>query len=159
METATGATLVIICGLPGAGKTTHARRLEEERRAVRFCPDEWIIDLSLNLYDPVRRDQMEALQWRLARRLLTLGQTVLIEWGTWAREERDKLRDEARAVGAAVELHYLTAPVDVLFERVQRRAMEDPPIKREDLVRWARLLEVPTAAELSQYDRTFTAGV
>jgi predicted kinase len=36
------ATLVLIVGLPGAGKTTLARRLEVERAALRFTPDEWM---------------------------------------------------------------------------------------------------------------------
>ncbi|MEM6338151.1 MAG: AAA family ATPase [Bacteroidota bacterium] len=44
-------TLVIICGLPGAGKTTHARRLERELDAVRFGPDEWMEALGMDLYD------------------------------------------------------------------------------------------------------------
>jgi uridine kinase len=32
--------LIIVCGLPGSGKTTHARRLEQELCAVRFYPDD-----------------------------------------------------------------------------------------------------------------------
>jgi AAA domain len=36
------ARLIIVCGLPGSGKTTHARQLERRLRAVRFCPDESI---------------------------------------------------------------------------------------------------------------------
>ena len=153
MHERSAGTLIVICGLPGAGKTTHARRLEEQLGAVRFCPDEWILALDLNLYDEVRRDKVEQFQWQMAKRLLTFGHTVLIEWGTWGRGERDRLRDEARAVGATTELHCLTAPIDVLFERVQRRGMEDPPIKREDLVRWEKLIEMPAEQEFSTYDR------
>jgi predicted kinase len=50
-------TLVVICGLPGAGKTTHARRLEQEMPALRFCPDEWMQALGIDLYDEDRRDR------------------------------------------------------------------------------------------------------
>jgi predicted kinase len=32
----------IVCGLPGSGKTTLARTLESQFRAVRFTPDEWM---------------------------------------------------------------------------------------------------------------------
>ena len=125
--------LIVVCGLPGAGKTTHAKSLEEKLGAVRFNPDNWMQALSLSLYDEDKRAQIEALQWAQARRLLALGQTVIIEWGTWGRPERDALRLDARALGAEVELHHLSAPVDVLWERVQRRGLEDPPLTRDDL--------------------------
>jgi predicted kinase len=45
---------------------------------------------------------------------------VIIEWGTWGKAERDALRLGARDIGVGVELHYLSVPVDTLFERIQR---------------------------------------
>ena len=89
----------------------------------------------------------------VAQELLALGATVIIEWGTWARSERDTLRVRARELGAAVELHYLSAPLDVLFERIQRRGMEDPPIEREALGRWSEMFEAPTPEETALFDR------
>ncbi len=144
--------LIIVCGLPGAGKTTHAKMLETTLSAVRFNPDEWMQALSLNLDDEEGRAKLEALQWTQAQSLLSLGLTVIIEWGTWDRSERDALRLGAIALGAAAELHYLSAPVDVLFERVQRRGMEDPPLTREDLVRSAERFQSPTIEEAGLFD-------
>jgi predicted kinase len=153
----TGPRLIIICGLPGSGKTTLARALEGRLRAVRFAPDEWMDALSLDLYDEERRGKIEALQWKLGQELLALGLTVIIEWGTWGRSERDALRVGARALGAAVELHYLSAPVDVLFERLQRRGMENPPIERNALSRWSELFQAPTPEELALFDEPLVA--
>ena len=147
-----GPKLVIVCGLPGSGKTTHARALEAEQNAIRFCPDEWMQALQVNLHDEAFRDRLETLQWTVARQLLTHGVSVLIEWGTWGRGERDRLRREARALGASVELHYLSAPEEVLFERITRRAAETPPIGREAVAHWSALFEVPTPDELALFD-------
>jgi predicted kinase len=154
METrSNGPRLIIVCGLPGSGKTTLARQLESRLGAVRFSPDEWMDALSLNLYDEDRRGKIEALQWKIGQELLARGLTVIIEWGTWGRSERDTLRLGARALGAAVELHYLSAPVDVLFERIQRRDLESPPIERDALSRWVEIFQAPTPEEMALFDQ------
>jgi predicted kinase len=147
-----GPRLIIVCGLPGAGKTTLAKQLEHKLRAVRFCPDEWMAELAIDVWDEARRAKIEVFQWKLAQQLLGLSQTVVIEWGTWQRAERDALRLGARALGAAVELHYLSVPVEVLFERLDRRGMEDPPIRLEQLRHWVNVFEAPNAEEMTLYD-------
>ena len=144
--------LIIVCGLPGSGKTTHARRLAARRGGVRLSPDEWMSALDVNLWDSAMRDRVEALQWSLAKDMLRAGVTVIVEWGTWARAERDTLRVEARDLGASVELQYLDVPVDELWRRVRARRMEDPPITRSDLEAWSRLFQPPDEAEMRLYD-------
>jgi len=69
--------LILVCGLPGSGKTTVAKRFEAERNAVRMCPDDWIEAL---LEDPKNstekdrlRDAVENLQWDLAKQYLSKG--------------------------------------------------------------------------------------
>jgi len=88
-----------------------------------------------------------------------LGQVVIIEWGTWGRSERNALRLGARALGATVELHYLSAPEQVLFERIARRGMENPPIEREMLRRWSEIFQAPTPEEMELYDKPVIADL
>jgi len=66
----TGPRLIIVCGLPGSGKTTHAKLLEARLGAIRFSPDEWMDALSLDLYDEKWRTKVEALQWKFGQELL-----------------------------------------------------------------------------------------
>ena len=61
--------LIIVCGLPGAGKTTLAKSLEQSLQAIRFSADEWMEALSLDLYNEESRGKIEALQWTLGKEL------------------------------------------------------------------------------------------
>jgi hypothetical protein len=56
-------------------------------------------------------------------------------------------------LGAAVELHCLSEPADVLFERIQRRGAEKPPIERDALFRWFEMFQAPTAEEIALFDQ------
>jgi predicted kinase len=154
-----GPRLIIVCGLPGSGKTTLARALEDRLGAVRFSPDEWMDALSITIWDAEKRARIETLQWRLAQQLLARGLAVIIEWGTWGRSERDDLRIRARELSAAVELHFLSASEDVLWERIQRRSAESPPIDRETVSRWFEIFQPPTAEERSLFDESLAADL
>jgi predicted kinase len=151
-----GGRLVLVCGLPGAGKTTVARTLEADLGALRLCPDEWMAELGIDLFDGDARGTIEARQWEVAHAVLRAGGAVVIEWGLWRRWERDRLRDAAREVGASVELRSLDVPFEVLWERVSVRDEAARhgarPIERAELAEWFADFEAPDAAEVATYD-------
>src|SRR5437773_11839741 len=103
------ARLILICGLPGSGKTTLAKQLAPKVPAVRFCPDEWKNDLGIDYYDEEMRARLEERIWRLGQELLRSGQSVILEDGSWAREARAELRLAARTLAMAAALHYRDA--------------------------------------------------
>ncbi|MBN1371152.1 MAG: AAA family ATPase [Anaerolineaceae bacterium] len=148
-------TLYLICGLPGAGKTTLARKLESEHAALRLCPDEWIVNLLADPADKAEldrlRDPVEKLLWDLAKCALALGVSVVLEFGFWSKAERSFFRAEAEALGARVELHYLKVSLDELWARLAARNADLPagtfPVKREELELWASWFEEPMEDE------------
>jgi predicted kinase len=144
--------LIIVCGLPGAGKTTMASSQAAERNAIRLCADDWLEALDISLWDEQLRDRVERLQWDLALDLLRLGNVVVVEWGSWGRGERELLRTQARLLGARVELIFLDPPLEELWRRIERRGQEDPPISRADLAEWDKTIQRPDEAELADYD-------
>lgn len=145
-------TLVIISGVPGSGKTTLATKLARERPGVRLCPDDWMAALGIGLWNSEFRERLEQLQANLAADLLRCGGTAIIEWGTWAREERERLWDLAREMGARAELIVLDPGLETLWSRVTARGLEDPPITREYLEGAHAFFQRPDEAEVATYD-------
>jgi predicted kinase len=150
------ARLILTCGLPGAGKTKLATQLATDRSAVRLTKDEWLWALGATPWDEPTREKVEHELWRLAQELLRLGVSVIVDFGLWARIERDAMRSAARGLGVGVELHYLDVPTDELWRRIEVRNAEPPwdayPILRADLDGWLRVFQAPDAVELALFD-------
>ena len=148
--------LMLTCGLPGSGKTTLARRLADERSALRLTQDEWLWALGATPWDDEVRDRVDHELWRLAQDALRLDLSVVLDFGLWARVERDEMRIAARELGVGVELHYLDVPVDELWRRIDARNSAPPweahPISRAHLDAWLPLFQTPDADELALYD-------
>jgi predicted kinase len=152
------ARLILTCGLPGAGKTKLATQLAADRSAVRLTKDEWLWALGSTPWDEPTRERVEHELWRFAQEVLRLGVSVVLDFGLWARIERDEMRSAARGlgVGVGVELHYLDVPTDDLWRRIEARNSEPPwnshPIRRADLEGWKRVFQAPNASELALFD-------
>ncbi len=148
--------LILTCGLPGAGKTTLAVQLAAERVALRLTKDEWLRALGSSPWENVTGAKIEQELWRLTQQLLSLGVSVVLDFGLWARIERDEMRTVARDLGVGVELHFLDVPTDELWRRIEVRNSAPPwdtePISRADLDEWLAIFETPDAAELALFD-------
>jgi predicted kinase len=148
--------LILMCGLPGSGKTTLARQIAAERGAVRLTKDEWLWALGSSPWDEATQERIEQQLWRLAQQILSVGSSVVLDFGLWTRAERDEMRSVARRLGLGVELHHLPAPVDELWRRIEARNAEPPwdtePILRSHLEEWTQRFEPPDPSELALFD-------
>ena len=154
------ATLHLMVGLPCAGKTTLALTLEREHSALRLTLDEWHLRLfGQDAEDPAhdaRHRLVESLLWEVASRALALGINVILDFGFWAREEREDFRSRAKELGASSEVHFLDVARDELLRRLAHRNTQDSKlsfrIPEEMMKPWIAIFEKPTADELRRRD-------
>jgi predicted kinase len=146
-------TLYVMVGLPGVGKTTRAREIESESRALRLTPDEWMIPLFDGIQPEGKRDVLEGRLVWLATRALMLGTNVVVDFGLWGKDERSALHWLANDAGA----HYLMVYMDVDEEEQRRRIAERVgtdagstyAITPEELSQYRLQFQMPDRAERS----------
>jgi predicted kinase len=147
----TRATLFLTVGLPGTGKTTEARRIEVEKKALRLTKDEWVKALHGLANPPSASDVIEGRLIEIGLRALELGINVVIDYGLWGRDERSALRAAAADLGVAVEMRYFELTPAEQRQRLDRRHAEEPHttwhMTDEELAMWAASISIPTAGE------------
>jgi predicted kinase len=145
-------------GLPCSGKTTLAKKLEQEVSALRLTPDEWQVALfGQDAEEPehdARHSLIEALLWKIASRALELGTNVILDFGFWAREEREDYRLRAKRLGAGSEVHYLDVPEEELLRRLAKRNSQPSQgsflISEEAMKPWIAFFQKPIPDELER---------
>jgi predicted kinase len=149
----TTSTLFVMVGLPASGKTTRAKEIEEERRALRLTPDEWMIPLFNDNDANGKRNVLEGRFIWLALRALRHDIDVVLDFGVWAKVERTALRALAVEARASCELVYLEIDEDEQRRRRDVRASEEPEltfyITDEDFADYRRRFVPPDVFELS----------
>jgi predicted kinase len=145
-------TLFLTVGLPGAGKTTAARRIEIEQQALRLTKDEWVKALYGHENPASAGDVIEGRLIQIGLRALELGANVVIDYGLWSRDERSALRQAAADLGAIVEMHYFEVTSVEQRRRLAQRQADAPhtswPVSDEELTTWAAEIDIPTPGEL-----------
>ena len=148
--------LYLVCGLPGAGKSTRAKQIAGRGNALHLCVDDWVLGLGMSLVDYEFRMKLQASMLTHAGELLRHGQSVIVEFGSWSFEERAAIRLVAVREGATTELHFLDAPVDELVERVRRRGGPDAELLvSKVLLEDSGRFEHPDPEEIASFDRYF----
>jgi len=91
--------------------------------------------------------------WNIASRALALGTNVILDFGFWAREEREDYRLRAKQLGASSQVHFLDVSEDELMRRLAIRnsqpSQEAFHIPEEMMKPWIEFFQRPTLDELS----------
>jgi predicted kinase len=152
------ATLHLMVGLPCSGKTTLGQKLEREQSALRLTTDEWHVRLfGQDAKEPehdARHSLIEAMLWNIASRALELGTNVILDFGFWAREEREDYRLRAKQLGASSEVHFLDVSEEELLRRLAIRNSQPTQeafyISEEMMKPWIVFFQRPTPDELER---------
>lgn len=118
------AKVICICGRICSGKTTYARKLLRQSRAVLLSCDEITLALFGGDAGEKHDEYVERIQDHLLRKSLELlenGIDVVLDRGFWMKEERDETRKFYVDHGASCEFHGIEIPDDLWQERLQKR--------------------------------------
>ncbi len=123
------ATLHVIFGPSGAGKTTYANAFARRENAVAFILDEWMAQLfAPDMPQPLEFEWMvervarcEAQIWSVAAGTLATGTSVIFDIGLMRRADRARVREIAEAAGLPLQFHFVTAQAEARRARVAQR--------------------------------------
>ena len=118
------ATVYLICGKLCCGKSTYAKQLKENQKAVLLSVDEIMLAV-FGLYAGEKHDEYAAnVQTYLFEKSLELIQTgvsVVLDWGFWSKTARDAAKEFYRSRNIECELHYLDVNDTVWQARINQR--------------------------------------
>lgn len=123
------ATLNVIFGPSGAGKTTYANAFARREHAVAFILDEWMAqlfgpDIPTQVEYPwlvERVGRCEAQIWSTVAAVMASGTSVILDLGLMRKADRDRIREIAEAVELPLQWHYVTASQEARRARVAER--------------------------------------
>jgi predicted kinase len=123
------ATLNVIFGPCGAGKTTYAHTFARREKAVAFILDDWMARMfGPDMPAPIEYEWMiervarcEAQIWSVAAAVIGAGGSVILDIGLMRRADRARIREIAEATGLPLQFHFVDAPQEARRARVAGR--------------------------------------
>jgi predicted kinase len=123
------ATLNVIFGPCGAGKTTYAHAFARREKAVAFILDDWMARMfGPDMPDPIEYEWMlervgrcEQQIWSVAAGTIAAGTSVILDIGLMRKADRERVRQIAGATELPLQWHFVDAPAEVRRARVAGR--------------------------------------
>lgn len=118
-------TVYLMLGLPGSGKTTFSKTLEQRLGIPRLSLDEEYSklggDLSSTKWDTAIETKAHKTIKRQMKHIVERGESVILDFCPWQKEDRHNYRGYIQSIGATSHLYYLKVEIDELKRRLEGR--------------------------------------
>ena len=95
---------------------------------------------------------IEDMLWQIAARALSLGTNIILDYGFWAKEEREDYRSRAQKIDARSEIIFMDVDEEELMKRVKGRNENLTNtihyIPEEMMRSWIRFFQKPDGNEI-----------
>ncbi len=111
----------ITCGKICSGKSTFAKRLAGEKKAVILSCDELT-----KLFPPTENheavlEKVERYLLRKTEEIISCGTNVILDWGFWTKQKRTEMTAYLENLGIPYEWHYIDVSDSQLHENIKKR--------------------------------------
>ncbi|WP_353810428.1 AAA family ATPase [Agromyces sp. SYSU T00194] len=143
--------VVLMCGPAGSGKSAHARRLAARGFALlSFDALAWELGHQEHPLPDAARDEVHTALRHVLTEHVSRGASVVVDSSFWSRASRDSYRQFLAGLGVEPVVHYVTAPSDVILDRLARRSNSGPDdiaVPEHQALTYMAAFQVPTDAE------------
>lgn len=117
-----GASLILVCGLPGTGKTTVAEAIAKKTKSYLLSTDVMRKEIvEKPEYNKKEKEMVYGLIFSMAERMLQNSKNVVLDGTFYKKELRDKVREIADATKSKFQIVEVVCNDKIIRERLERR--------------------------------------
>lgn len=144
--------LIILCGIPFAGKTVFAKTLEnkfnfkrvdlDEIKFKLFGPNITDEDIDQKGWDAIYQNMYQEIEM-----LLQKGDNVVHDTGNFTQNERGLVQDIAKSLNISFKTVFIDTPTDVALKRLQANRENQKRFDISDQAFWEAVAEMEKPGE------------
>lgn len=149
-------TVYLMLGLPGSGKTTFSKVLQQELNIPRLSLDEEYSklggDLASTTWDTnIEAEANETIKHQI-KEIVERGESAILDFCPWKKEDRHNYKEYIASIGANSHVYYLDIPIEQLKQRLELR---NNHLSKNTHIVTADMLDAFTARFDPPYDEDF----
>ena len=118
------AKIIAICGKICSGKTYYANQIKQKENAVILSCDELTKELFNNNLGEKHDEMAVKIHNYLIKKsveLVNIGCNVILDWGFWSKEDREKTTTYYKEENIEIEWHYIDVDLETWNNNIEER--------------------------------------